>query len=132
MGCCGSGIPDPEMEECKSIDEIIHLIESRMQDYVKEKENIDIYLQDPTSQPKGNISIYATKEELEEIRNTSSKIEEEFTRAIQLLNKYKKKIPLDKAINSMKDLSGSANERDFISMKYLMDEFTKYCNSHYK
>ena len=87
MGCCGSGIPDPEMEECKSIDEIIHLIESRMQDYVKEKENIDIYLQDPTSQPKGNISIYATKEELEEIRNTSSKIEEEFTRAIQLLNK---------------------------------------------
>ena len=132
MGCCGSGIPDPEMEECKSIDEIIHLIESRMQDYVKEKENIDIYLQDPTSQPKGNISIYATKEELEEIRNTSSKIEEEFTRAIQLLNKYKKKIPLDKAIDCMKDLSGSANERDFISMKYLMDEFTNYCKSHYK
>ncbi len=132
MGCCGSGIPDPEMEECKSIDEIIHLIESRMQGYVKEKENIDIYLQDPTSQPKGNISIYATKEELEEIRNTSSKIEEEFTRAIQLLNKYKNKIPLDKGINNMKDLSASANERDFISMKYLMDEFTKYCNSHYK
>lgn len=132
MGCCGSGIPDPEMEECKSIDEIIHLIESRMQGYVKEKENIDIYLQDPTSQPKGNISIYATKEELEEIRNTSSKIEEEFTRAIQLLNKYKKKIPLDKAIDCMKDLSGSANERDFISMKYLMDEFTNYCKSHYK
>ena len=132
MGCCGSGIPDPEMEECKSIDEIIHLIESRMQDYVKEKENIDIYLQDPTSQPKGNISIYATKEELEEIRNTSSKIEEEFTRAIQLLNKYKNKIPLDKGINNMKDLSASANERDFISMKYLMDEFTNYCKSHYK
>ena len=69
---------------------------------------------------------------LEEIRNTSSKIEEEFTRAIQLLNKYKNKIPLDKGINNMKDLSASANERDFISMKYLMDELTKYCNSHYK
>jgi hypothetical protein len=132
MGCCGGGIPDPEIEECKSIDEIINLIEQRMQGFVKEKENIDIYLQDPTSQPKGNISIYATKEELEEIRNTSSKIEEEFTRAIQLLNKYKNKIPLDKGINNMKDLSASANERDFISMKYLMDEFTKYCNSHYK
>ena len=132
MGCCGGGIPDPEIEECKSIDEIINIIEQRMQGFVKEKENIDIYLQDPTSQPKGNISIYATKEELEEIRNTSSKIEEEFTRAIQLLNKYKNKIPLDKGINNMKDLSASANERDFISMKYLMDEFTKYCNSHYK
>ena len=132
MGCCGSGIPDPEIEECKSIDDLINIIETRMQSYVKEKENIDIYLQDPTSQPKGNISIYATKEELEEIRNTSSKIEEEFTRAIQLLNKYKKKIPLDKAIDCMKDLSGSANERDFISMKYLMDEFTNYCKSHYK
>ena len=132
MGCCGSGIPDPEIEECKSIDDLINIIETRMQSYVKEKENIDIYLQDPTSQPKGNISIYATKEELEEIRNTSSKIEEEFTRAIQLLNKYKNKIPLDKGINNMKDLSASANERDFISMKYLMDEFTKYCNSHYK
>ena len=132
MGCCGGGIPDPEIEECKSIDEIINLIEQRMQGFVKEKENIDIYLQDPTSQPKGNISIYATKEELEEIRNTSSKIEEEFTRAIQLLNKYKNKIPLDKGINNMKDLSASANERDFISMKYLMDEFTKYCNSHYQ
>ena len=132
MGCCGGGIPDPEIEECKSIDEIINLIEQRMQGFVKEKENIDIYLQDPTSQPKGNISIYATKEELEEIRNTSSKIEEEFTRAIQLLNKYKNKIPLDKGINNMKDLSASANERDFISMKYLMDEFTKYCNRHYK
>ena len=132
MGCCGGGIPDPEIEECKSIDEIINLIEQRMQGFVKEKENIDIYLQDPTSQPKGNISIYATKEELEEIRNTSSKIEEEFTRAIQLLNKYKNKIPLDKGINNMKDLSASANERDFISMKYLMDEFTNYCKSHYK
>ena len=132
MGCCGGGIPDPEIEECKSIDEIINIIEQRMQGFVKEKENIDIYLQDPTSQPKGNISIYATKEELEEIRNTSSKIEEEFTRAIQLLNKYKNKIPLDKGINNMKDLSASANERDFISMKYLMDELTKYCNSHYK
>ena len=132
MGCCGSGIPDPEIEECKSIDDLINIIETRMQSYVKEKENIDIYLQDPTSQPIGNISIYATKEELEEIRNTSSKIEEEFTRAIQLLNKYKNKIPLDKGINNMKDLSASANERDFISMKYLMDEFTKYCNSHYK
>ncbi len=132
MGCCGGGIPDPEIEECKSIDEIINLIEQRMQGFVKEKENIDIYLQDPTSQPKGNISIYATKEELEEIRNTSSKIEEEFTRAIQLLNKYKNKIPLDKGINNMKDLSASANERDFISMKYLMDEFTEYCNSHYR
>ena len=132
MGCCGSGIPDPEIEECKSIDDLINIIETRMQSYVKEKENIDIYLQDPTSQPIGNISIYATKEELEEIRNTSSKIEEEFTRAIQLLNKYKKKIPLDKAIDCMKDLSGSANERDFISMKYLMDEFTNYCKSHYK
>ena len=32
----------------------------------------------------------------------------------------------------MKDLSGSANERDFISMKYLMDDFTKYCQNHYK
>ena len=132
MGCCGSGIPDPEIEECKSIDDLINIIETRMQSYVKEKENIDIYLQDPTSQPIGNISIYATKEELEEIRNTSSKIEEEFTRAIQLLNKYKNKIPLDKGINNMKDLSASANERDFISMKYLMDEFTKYCNRHYK
>ena len=132
MGCCGGGIPDPEIEECKSIDEIINLIEQRMQGFVKEKENIDIYLQDPTSQPKGNISIYATKEELEEIRNTSSKIEEEFTRGIQLLNKYKDQIPLDKGIDKMKDLCGCANERDCISMKYLMDDFTKYCQNHYK
>ena len=131
MGCCGSGIPDPEIEECKSIDDLINIIETRMQSYVKEKENIDIYLQDPTSQPKGNISIYATKEELEEIRNTSSKIEEEFNRAIQLLENYKDSIPLEKAIKNIKDLCGSANERDFINMKYLMDDFTKYCNSHY-
>ncbi len=131
MGCCAGGFQDPEMEECQNIEEIIKLIKQRMEGYTSEKENIDIYLQDPSSQPKGNISIYATKEELELIRYTSSKIEEEFNRAIQLLENYKDSIPLEKAIKNIKELCGSANERDFINMKYLMDDFTKYCNSHY-
>ena len=49
---------DKELEKCKKIDEVIDIINSRKEEYLSYKENIDIHFKDNTNFPseKGTYS----------------------------------------------------------------------------
>ena len=48
--------------------------------------------------PSENVAVIGRKNTLQEIRESSSQIEEQFDKGLNLLNKYNKKIPINKAI----------------------------------
>ena len=116
------GVQDTELEKCEKIDQVIDIIKNRMKDYSIEKENIDIHFENKTDIPSDNVVVLGRKNTLNEIRETSSKIE-----AIDNMTKYKNKIQVSKAIKYMKKACNFANERAIDDMKEVIDDFTKYC-----
>ena len=121
------GMEDKELEKCKKIDEVIDIINSRKEEYLSYKENIDIHFKDNTNFPSENVAVIGRKNTLQEIRESSSQIEEQFDKGLNLLNKYNKKIPINKAIKYMKEASAKANQRDVEGMKKAISEFEDYC-----
>ena len=121
------GVEDKELEKCEKIDQIIEIIKNRKKDYSIEKENIDIHFENHTDIPSDNVVVLGRKNTLNEIRDTSSKIEKLYTQSIENMSKYKDKIPISKAIKYMKKACNYANERAIADMKEVVDDFTKYC-----
>ena len=121
------GVEDKELEKCEKIDQIIEIIKNRKKDYSIEKENIDIHFENHTDIPSDNVVVLGRKNTLNEIRDTSSKIEKLYTKAIDNMTKYKNKISVSKAIKYMKKACNYANERAIADMKEVVDDFTKYC-----
>ena len=67
-------------------------------------------------------------DELEEKRNVSKRIVEEYSRAQSMIKMCSKRIKIEKIKALLSELVSYANERDDLSMKYLIDQFSIYAN----
>ena len=110
--CCGADLSDPEIENANSIEEIIEILKIKANEYLQKRDSLNEYLTNENIKLPENISSYATKNEIEEIFNKSSNIYDEYKRAIDILEIFKK----------------FAREDDYLSMKYLNNDLTNYCN----
>ena len=126
--CCGAELSDPELENANSIEEIIEILKIKSNEFLKKRDSLSEYLTNDNIQLPPNISPYATKTEIEEIYNKSSNIYDEYKRAIDILEIFKSKLKKNLVIEEMKKLNKFAREDDYLSMKYLNNDLTNYCN----
>ena len=126
--CCGAELSDPELENANSIEEIIEILKIKSNEFLKKRDSLSEYLTNDNIQLPPNISPYATKTEIEEIYNKSSYIYDEYKRAIDILEIFKSKLKKNKVIEEIKKLNKFAREDDYLSMKYLNNDLTNYCN----
>ncbi len=126
--CCGSELSDPELENANSIEEIIEILKIKSNEFLKKRDSLNEYLTNDNIKLPPNISPYATKTEIEEIYNKSSYIYDEYKRAIDILEIFKSKLKKNKVVEEMKNLNKFAREDDYLSMKYLNNDLTNYCN----
>ena len=126
--CCGAELSDPELENANSIEEIIEILKIKSNEFLKKRDSLSEYLTNDNIQLPPNISPYATKTEIEEIYNKSSNIYDEYKRAIDILEIFKSKLKKNKVVEEMKNLNKFAREDDYLSMKYLNNDLTNYCN----
>ena len=116
--CCGNNYIDPEIEECQNINDLKILLEGREIPLTKEKENYDNNL---------NNNIIDVNRKLDEVNN----VLKEYQRIIDLLVKYERKINVVKVKKFIYSICNFANEKDYASMKYIIDKLEEYCISHY-
>ena len=129
MGTCrGAELSDPELENANSIEEIIEILKIKSNEFLKKRDSLSEYLTNDNIQLPPNISPYATKTEIEEIYNKSSNIYDEYKRAIDILEIFKSKLKKNQVIEEMKKLNSFARDDDYLSMKYLNNDLTNYCN----
>jgi len=126
--CCGADLSDPELENANSIEEIIEILKIKANEFLQKRDSLNEYLTNDNTKLPPNISSYATKNEIEEIYNKSSNIYDEYIRAIDILESFKFKLKKNIAIEEMKKLNKFAREDDYLSMKYLNNDLTNYCN----
>ena len=126
--CCGADLSDPEIENTNSIEEIIEILKIKSNEFLKKRDSLNEYLTNENIKLPENISSYATKNEIEEIFNKSSNIYDEYKRAIDILEIFKSKLKKNKVIEEIKKLNKFAREDDYLSMKYLNNDLTNYCN----
>ena len=126
--CCGAELSDPELENANSIEEIIEILKIKSNEFLKKRDSLNEYLTNDNIKLPPNISPYATKTEIEEIYNKSSYIYDEYKRAIDILEIFKSKLKKNKVIEEIKKLNKFAREDDYLSMKYLNNDLTNYCN----
>ncbi len=126
--CCGADLSDPEIENANSIEEIIEILKIKSNEFLKKRDSLNEYLTNDNIKLPPNISPYATKTEIEEIYNKSSYIYDEYKRAIDILEIFKSKLKKNKVVEEMKNLNKFAREDDYLSMKYLNNDLTNYCN----
>jgi hypothetical protein len=126
--CCGADLSDPEIENANSIEEIIEILKIKSNEFLKKRDSLNEYLTNDNIKLPPNISPYATKTEIEEIYNKSSYIYDEYKRAIDILEIFKTKLKKNKVIEEIKKLNKFAREDDYLSMKYLNNDLTNYCN----
>ena len=126
--CCGAELLDPELENANSIEEIIEILKIKSNEFLKKRDSLNEYLTNDNIKLPPNISPYATKTEIEEIYNKSSYIYDEYKRAIDILEIFKSKLKKNKVIEEIKKLNKFAREDDYLSMKYLNNDLTNYCN----
>jgi hypothetical protein len=126
--CCGADLSDPEIENANSIEEIIEILKIKSNEFLKKRDSLSEYLTNDNIQLPPNISPYATKTEIEEIYNKSSNIYDEYKRAIDILEIFKSKLKKNTVIEEMNNLNKFAREDDYLSMKYLNNDLTNYCN----
>ncbi len=126
--CCGADLSDPEIENANSIEEIIEILKIKSNEFLKKRDSLNEYLTNDNIKLPPNISPYATKTEIEEIYNKSSYIYDEYKRAIDILEIFKSKLKKNKVIEEIKKLNKFAREDDYLSMKYLNNDLTNYCN----
>jgi hypothetical protein len=126
--CCGAELSDPELENANSIEEIIEILKIKSNEFLKKRDSLSEYLTNDNIQLPPNISPYATKTEIEEIYNKSSNIYDEYKRAIDILEIFKSKLKKNQVIEEMKKLNSFARDDDYLSMKYLNNDLTNYCN----
>ena len=126
--CCGAELSDPELENANSIEEIIEILKIKSNEFLKKRDSLNEYLTNDNIKLPPNISPYATKTEIEEIYNKSSYIYDEYKRAIDILEIFKSKLKKNQVIEEMKKLNSFARDDDYLSMKYLNNDLTNYCN----
>ena len=125
------GINDPELEKRKTIEEIKDLIIQRMRIYKKETRDIKHHF-DEKENFFENVAVIGGDNTLREIQQTSKIIVQYFKEALEILEKYKDKIKIEKAIKYFKKICNAANQRDIEEMRQCKSEFSFYCDYHYR
>ena len=123
--CCVSNYIDPEIEECENVNELKQILEDKKIPLIKDKENFDILLNNNKENIENN------NFEINEKNNEIQKVLEEYQRIINLLVKYEKKINVIKIKKLIHSICVFGNEKDFASMKFIIDKIENYCVSHY-
>ena len=121
--CCGNNYIDPEIEECENVNDLKQILEDKKIPLIKEKENYGILL--------NNNNIENNNFEINEKNNEIKNVLEQYERIIDLLVKYEKKINVNKIKKLIHSICNFGNEKDFGSMKFIIDRIENYCVSHY-
>jgi hypothetical protein len=79
-----------------------------------------------------NVAVIGGDNTLREIQQTSKIIVQYFNEALEILEKYKDKIKIEKAIKYFKKICNAANQRDVEEMRKCRAEFQYYCDFHYR
>ena len=125
------GINDPELEKKKTIEEIQTLITQRMNIYRKEIKDIKYHFE-KNEKFFENVAVIGGDNTLREIQQSSKTIVQYFNEALEVLEKYKDKIKIEKAKKYFKKICNAANQRDVEEMRQCKAEFIYYCDYHYR
>ena len=113
-----------EIVKCQNISDIKKLIEDKIKYLIKEKENYNISYNNESDRSNKNI----LNKNINDIEN----IIKEYERMINLLNQYGKNInSIPKIKNLIDNISKHEKQKDYASMKFIIDGFENYCISHY-
>ena len=122
--CCrNKNYIEPEIEKCQNINDLQNVVEIKKNSLIKERENYQI---------NNFESERSDKLFLDNINTSNNKSLEQYDRLANLLMKYEKKIKnmfkLKKLVNN---ICNFGQEKDYASMKYIIDDIENYCITHY-
>ena len=122
--CCrNKNYIEPEIEKCQNINDLQNVVEIKKNSLIKERENYQI------NNFKNEKS---DKLFLDNINTAINKSIEQFDRLVNLLMKYEKKIKnLFKIKKLVNNICNFGQEKDYASMKYIIDDIENYCITHY-
>jgi hypothetical protein len=122
--CCrNKNYIEPEIEKCQNINDLQNVVENKKNSLIKERENYQI---------NNFESERSDKLFLDNINTSINKSLEQYDRLANLLMKYETKIKnmfkLKKLVNN---ICNFGQEKDYASMKYIIDDIENYCITHY-
>ena len=122
--CCrNKNYIEPEIEKCQNINDLQNVVEIKKNSLIKERENYQI---------NNFESERSDKLFLDNINTAINKSIEQFDRLVNLLIKYEKKIKnLFKIKKLVNNICNFGQEKDYASMKYIIDDIENYCITHY-
>ena len=122
--CCrNKNYIEPEIEKCQNINDLQNVVEIKKNSLIKEGENYQI---------NNFESERSDKLFLDNINTAINKSIEQFDRLVNLLMKYEKKIKnLFKIKKLVNNICNFGQEKDYASMKYIIDDIENYCITHY-
>ena len=122
--CCrNKNYIEPEIEKCQNINDLQNVVEIKKNSLIKERENYQI---------NNFESERSDKLFLDNINTAINKRIEQFDRLVNLLMKYEKKIKnLFKIKKLVNNICNFGQEKDYASMKYIIDDIENYCITHY-
>ena len=122
--CCrNKNYIEPEIEKCQNINDLQNVVEIKKNSLIKERENYQI---------NNFESERSDKLFLDNINTSINKSLEQYDRLANLLMKYEKKIKnLFKIKKLVNNICNFGQEKDYASMKYIIDDIENYCITHY-
>ena len=122
--CCrNKNYIEPEIEKCQNINDLQNVVEIKKNSLIKERENYQI---------NNFESERSDKLFLDNINTAINKSIEQFDRLVNLLMKYEKKIKnMFKIKKLVNNICNFGQEKDYASMKYIIDDIENYCITHY-
>ena len=122
--CCrNKNYIEPEIEKCQNINDLQNVVENKKNSLIKERENYQI---------NNFESERSDKLFLDNINTSINKSVEQYDRLVNLLMKYEKKIKnMFKIKKLVNNICNFGQEKDYASMKYIIDDIENYCITHY-
>ena len=122
--CCrNKNYIEPEIEKCQNINDLKNVVENKKNSLIKERENYQI---------NNFESERSDKLFLDNINTSINKSVEQYDRLVILLMKYEKKIKnMFKIKKLVNNICNFGQEKDYASMKYIIDDIENYCITHY-
>ena len=125
--CCrNKNYIEPEIEKCQNINDLKNVVENKKNSLIKERENYQINNFESERSDKlflDNINTSIT---------SINKSVEQYDRLVNLLMKYEKKIKnMFKIKKLVNNICNFGQEKDYASMKYIIDDIENYCITHY-
>ena len=122
--CCrNKNYIEPEIEKCQNINDLQNVVEIKKNSLIKERENYQI---------NNFESERSDKLFLDNINTSINKSVEQYDRLVNLLMKYENKIKnMFKIKKLVNNICNFGQEKDYASMKYIIDDIENYCITHY-